>query len=156
MIRVNDIDPASLPQIAVRPATARDHGVVLDLLTSLDLDYPGRDLALFYVGETDGEVVAIAELRRLGSRRLLSCVGVRSDLQRRGVGRRFVSALLDGATDDVYLFTVAPAFFRHLGFTPAVPPEGIGRRAIYGCRDCTPDRCVCLVRRADASVARAV
>lgn len=142
------------PPLSVRPAAAGDHAAVLALLAALELDYPRRDLAHFHVGEILGgsgrEIVAIAEVRPAGGALLLSCVGVREDLQRRGLGGRFVEALLDGVAADVRLFTIVPGFFRRLGFEPSDPPADLVRTEIYGCRDCFPERCRSLVRRAGA------
>ncbi len=138
-------------RLRVRPAASRDHAAVLALLRDLELDYPARDLARFHVAERRGEVVGVAELKLSRGIGLLSCVGVREDLQGRGVGRELVARVLDGVACDVYLYTLVPGFFARLGFVdePSPPPR-LPPRAIYGCEACDPAACRCMVRRSDA------
>ena len=147
---------ARAPGLAVRPAEPADHAVIFELLRELELDYAARDLRRFLVGEIDGahgaEIVGIAEVRPFEGFALLSCVGIRGDLQGRGLGRDLVTAALDGVGTDVYLYTLVPGFFAKLGFAEATStPPGLPPRWIYGCGSCEPARCHCLVRRPDAT-----
>lgn len=134
--------------VVVRPAVPADHEAVLRMLRDLDLDYRERDLARFVVAETAGEVVGIAEVREFAAFCLLSCVGVREDLQGRGLGRALVQGAIAGRGKDVHLFTLIPEFFERLGFTRTeTSPPGLVARLLYRCEECRPDRCSAMVRR---------
>jgi N-acetylglutamate synthase-like GNAT family acetyltransferase len=137
--------------VRVRPAVQDDHAAVLALLRDLELDYPARDLARFHVAERGGEIVGVAELKASDGIGLLSCVGVREDLQGQGIGREIVARVLVGVGIDVYLYTLVPGFFAKLGFVddPA-PPQRLPPRRIHGCEACDPAACRCMVRRAHA------
>jgi N-acetylglutamate synthase-like GNAT family acetyltransferase len=135
---------------AVRPAKPADFGQIVDLLQNLELDYPGRDLACFFVGESGGTIVAVAELKDLGELCLLSCVGVAEQLQGTGLGRILVNHVLRDIHKDVYLYTLVPGFFRKAGFENALSlPASLPPRLIYGCAACDPTFCLCLVRKAN-------
>ena len=139
-------------RLLVRPAGSADHPVILDLLKQLELDYPARDLTRFFVGEADGEILAIAELKEYRDFFLLSCVGVREALQGTGLGKVFVNQVLRDVSKDVYLYTLVPGFFMKTGFVEANDvPAGLPPRLIYGCAHCDPASCRCLVRKSDAS-----
>jgi len=139
-------------RLLVRPARTEDQAVIIDLLKELELDYPARDLARFLVGEADGKILAIAELKEFGDFCLLSCVGVREDLQGTGIGKVFVNRVLRGLSKDVYLYTLVPGFFNKTGFVEAEHlPAGLPPRLIYGCANCDPASCRALVRKSDAS-----
>jgi N-acetylglutamate synthase-like GNAT family acetyltransferase len=139
------------PEPVVHVAAPADHGAVVGLLRELELDYAGRDLGCFVVAETADGIVGIAEVRDVGDAHLLSCVGVREDLQGTGLGRAVVEGALRGLRKDVWLYTLVPGFFARLGFVDAPePPPGIPPRRIYGCEACDPSRCRAMVRRADA------
>lgn len=139
-------------RLRVRPAQPADHDDVLGLLRELELDYPLRDLARFSVAELSGEgIVGIAEVKDLGGVTLLSCVGIREDLQGTGLGRDLVRGALDGVRDDVWLYTLVPGFFAKLGFedVPDVPPR-VPPRRVYGCEGCDPATCRAMVLRSRA------
>jgi N-acetylglutamate synthase-like GNAT family acetyltransferase len=140
-------------QVHVRPATESDHTAIRALLDALELEYPARHLPSFVVAEGRFDhgpptVFGIAELKDFGGARLLSCVGVREDLQGLGLGRVLVERALDRVTDDVWLYTLVPGFFAKLGFVYGdAPPERVPPRRLYGCDACHPERCHRMVRR---------
>jgi N-acetylglutamate synthase-like GNAT family acetyltransferase len=136
----------------VRKASPQDFGEIKALLIDLELTYPAMDFDCFYVAEKNGEIIATAELKELEDCCLLSCVGVRENLQHTGIGRDFTLEVLRHAAKDVYLYTLVPGFFKKLGFIEAVIlPPGLPGRAIYGCQNCDPTLCRCLVRTSNAS-----
>ena len=138
--------------LLVRRALPGDFTSISGLLADLELEYPAMDFNCFYVAEKNGETVATAELKELEDCCLLSCVGVREDLQGTGIGRDFTLEVLRDASKDVYLYTLVPGFFKKLGFIEALTlPPGLPGRAIYGCRNCDPTLCRCLFRTANAS-----
>jgi len=138
------ITPAHL---RVRRACAADHPAILELAGALELVYPAMDLSCFRVAELDGATVAMAELKDLQSCSLLSCVGVREELQGYGIGRELVERVVREALHPVYLYTLVPGFFRKAGFRDVISlPPDLPPRSIYGCLGCDPSRCLCLMR----------
>ena len=136
--------------LKIRAAQPEDYPDILDLLRELELDYPTRDLTRFHVGELEGKILAIAELKEYDDFCLLSCVGMREDRQGSGLGRRLVSQVLRDVHKDVYLYTLVPGFFKKAGFVEATsPPAALPPRFIYGCSSCDPAFCRCLVRKSD-------
>jgi N-acetylglutamate synthase-like GNAT family acetyltransferase len=114
---------------------------------ALELDYPAMDLSCFWVAELSGAIVGVAELKDLETCSLLSCVGVREELQGQGMGRQLVDRVVREALHPLYLYTLVPGFFRKAGFRDAtsLPPD-LPPRAFYGCVGCDPSRCLCLMR----------
>ncbi len=133
--------------LRVRRARAADHAIILELTRALELNYPAMDLSCFWVAELDGAIVGVAELKDLESCSLLSCVGVREELQGRGIGRQLVDRVVREALHPVYLYTLVPGFFRKAGFRDATfLPRDLPPRDFYGCLGCEPSRCLCLMR----------
>jgi N-acetylglutamate synthase-like GNAT family acetyltransferase len=135
------------PPVCIRRAEPRDYSEIETLMGALELSYPAMDLSCFWIAETGDEVVAAAELRDFQACSLLSCVGVREDLQGLGIGRTLVEATVRHAPRDVYLYTLVPGFFRKAGFAVAEqPPPDLPPRSIYGCENCNPRLCFCMAR----------
>ena len=133
--------------VRIRRAEPRDYADIETLMGALELSYPAMDLSCFWVAETGDEVVAAAELKDFRACSLLSCVGVREDLQGLDIGRTLVGEVVRQARHDVYLYTLVPGFFRKAGFAEAgqVPPD-LPPRSLYGCQNCNPRLCYCMVR----------
>ncbi len=141
-------DRSLVDRMKIRPAGPEDYPEILELLRVLELDYPARDLTRFQVGELEGKVLAIAELKEYDDFCLLSCVGVREDLQGSGLGLKLVNRVLKDVRKDVYLYTLVPGFFKKAGFVEAgSPPATLPPRIIYGCTSCDPTFCRCLVKK---------
>ena len=133
--------------VRIRRAAPCDYADIETLMGVLELSYPAMDLSCFWVAETGDEVVAAAELKDFQACSLLSCVGVREDLQGLDIGRTLVEEVVRHARHDVYLYTLVPGFFRKAGFTDAEPPRpDLPPRSIYGCQNCNPRLCYCMVR----------
>jgi N-acetylglutamate synthase-like GNAT family acetyltransferase len=147
----SDAAPAARDPV-VRPARPGDLPDVERILSSLDLDYPGRDLSAFRVLESGGRVVGVAEVRPIPGGSLLGCVGVEESQQGAGLGRTLVEGALAGAPGDVWLYTLIPDFFGKLGFEVAPDrARGVPARWLYNCRACEPERCRAMVRRGGAA-----
>ena len=139
-------------QVGIRRAVPRDHRAIDTLMDALDLYYPAMDLSCFWVAEDDRRIVGAAELKDFRHCSLLSCVGVRQELQGLGIGRILVDAIVRHARHDVYLYTRVPDFFRKAGFADAaLRPPDLPPRSIYGCEGCNPGVCFCLVRHRNDS-----
>jgi N-acetylglutamate synthase-like GNAT family acetyltransferase len=135
------------PPMRIRRAKPGDYRDIEALMHALELSYPEMDLSCFWVAEDGSGIVAAAELKDFRDCSLLSCVGVRQDLQRLGIGRILVEEVVRHAHHDIYLYTLVPGFFRKAGFTDAqLLPSDLPSRSIYGCEDCNPRLCFCLVR----------
>ncbi len=133
--------------LRIRRALPSDHAEIETLMHALELSYPSMDLSCFWVAESAGGIVGAAELKNLTACSLLSCVGVRPELQGAGVGTAVVEEVVKHAHHDVYLYTRVPGFFRKVGFTDArTLPADLPPRSIYGCEGCDPRLCFCLVR----------
>ena len=141
-----------ISRLLVRKARTEDQPDILQLIDLLELAYATMNLSRFWVGEWEGAIVAAAELKELGSFSLLSCVGVREDLQGRGFGRALVDRVVRESQAPVYLYTLVPGFFRKAGFRDATSlPADLPPRSMYGCTGCDPSVCLCLVRFPDVS-----
>ena len=134
--------------VRIRRAEPRDYAGIEALMAALELPYPAMDLSCFWVAEAGEEMIAGAELKEFQGCSLLSCVGVREDLQGLDIGRTLVEEVVRHAHHDVYLYTLVPGFFRKAGFVAAehFPPD-LPPRSIYGCQNCNPALCFCMVRR---------
>ena len=132
----------------IRRSVPRDYAGIEALMAALELSYPAMDLRCFWVAEAGDEMVAGAELKEFQACSLLSCVGVREDLQGLDIGRALVEEVVRHARHDVYLYTLVPGFFRKTGFVEAgqLPPD-LPPRSMYGCQNCNPKLCICMVRR---------
>jgi len=138
--------------LLIRRACERDFPAIGELMADLDLAYATMDLSCFWVAEKDGEVVSAAELKDMRDCSLLSCVGVREDLQGSGIGKAVVAEVVRHARHAVYLYTLVPDFFRKAGFVDAAStPAGLPPRSSYGCEECDPRLCRCLMRPRDGS-----
>jgi N-acetylglutamate synthase-like GNAT family acetyltransferase len=138
---------ANRQPVRMRRAEPRDYADIETLMGALELSYPTMDFSFFWVAETGNEVVAAAELKDFQACSLLSCVGVREDLQGLDIGRALVEEVVRHARHDVYLYTLVPDFFRKAGFAEAgQAPLDLPPRSIYGCQNCSPGLCCCMVR----------
>jgi N-acetylglutamate synthase-like GNAT family acetyltransferase len=138
--------------LQIRKACEADRPAILELLSALELAYPAMDLPCFWVVESASEVIATAELKNLRTCSLLSCVGVREDLQGNGIGQALVERVVLETHLPVYLYTLVPGFFRKVGFHEAgTLPVDLPPRSVYGCVGCDPSICLCMVRTRDDS-----
>jgi N-acetylglutamate synthase-like GNAT family acetyltransferase len=138
--------------LQIRKACEADHAPILELLGALELGYTAMDLSCFWVAESASEVVATAELQNLRTCSLLSCVGVREDLQGIGIGQALVERVVLETPLPVYLYTLIPGFFRKVGFRDAhILPADLPPRSIYGCVGCDSSICLCMVRTREGS-----
>jgi len=134
--------------VRIRRSEPRDYAGIEALMAALELSYPAMDLSCFWVAEAGDAVLAGAELKEFQTCSLLSCVGVREDMQGLDIGCTLVEEVMRHARHDVYLFTLVPGFFRKAGFAEAGQlPRDLPPRSMYGCQNCNPGLCISMVRR---------
>lgn len=121
-------------------------------MDELDLGHPSLSLADFHVADAAGKIIGITHLKDCGQALYLSAVGVAPEFRKKGVARMLIETILPPKKKDAYVYTRIPGFFSRLGFSFTDVPTFIPPRGIYDCRECDGrDRCVCMVRRTDAS-----
>jgi N-acetylglutamate synthase-like GNAT family acetyltransferase len=131
--------------LVVRKSNKDDRAAIDRLIDDLELSHNALSCDEFWVGELNGEVVAIAQITPVGASHVLSSVGVRADHRRRGLAGTLLDRMLERVEGEVYLFTLEPSIFATMGFEPASPPEGVERfRVHYECDACHAERCVCM------------
>ncbi|MFA4875260.1 MAG: GNAT family N-acetyltransferase [bacterium] len=136
--------------ITIRKAIPEDEDAIKGLFYELDLVRPALALDGFWVAEQAGSVVGIAHAERVGERLFVSSVGVGVSSQGRGVGERLMLGMLARERREAWLYTVIPGFFERLGFAVAAAPADLPPRKLFGCDACEPEKCVCMMRPADA------
>jgi N-acetylglutamate synthase-like GNAT family acetyltransferase len=139
--------PQDRPDLRLIKAGTEHFAAIRTLVESLELSYPSMDPTRFWILESEGEVLGAAELKEFATCSLLSCVGVREDLQGRGLGRMLVNQVVKNTRLPVFLYTLIPGFFASVGFAEAeVLPSDLPPRSTYGCIGCDPSVCRCMVR----------
>ena len=129
----------------IRKAKKTDRGAIDSILEEMDLFHGSISIDNFWVGEQDGDVIAIAQLEDLGDVGIISCVGVKPPHRRNGVASELIGKMLDGVNGDVYLFTLIPELFKRVGFKEATPPKVVSDyRVHFDCAGCKPEKCICM------------
>ena len=128
-------------------AAQPDWEQIVRLARECDVHYPGMEKDDFWVALEGTRVVGIVGLKRHPGCLELCALGVDEASRGSGIGRRLVSGLLAGVSEDVFLATVIPGYFEGLGFErpSAVPPSMI--KDADWCAGCNRDLCTVLVRR---------
>lgn len=137
--------------IIIRKAKVSDKKQITNILNELDLVRPKLSINGFWVAEDKGKVASIAHIEETGDALFLSSVGVREDLQKRGIASRLLKTIFTVCDKNIYLYTVIPSFFKQLGFKEVKQPEDIPPRGMFGCDACEINKCVCMMRPYDAS-----
>ena len=114
------------PQCDVRPATAEDLSAIRRLVFSAKLDPTQLRWQQFWVVEhlpEGGEprVIACGQLRSFPNAQELGSLVVQPNWRGRGIGRYLAQALVDQATQPLYLECLGrslPSFYGPLGFQP--------------------------------------
>ena len=135
----------------IRPAAKKDEMAILGILKELDLFYPALALDGFWVAEKDGEVIATVQLTDLENFAFLGSLAVKKKEQGKGVAAALLNRVLGQRSKDIYLYTVIPDFFEKFGFEPTSPQPGLPSKDRYECEYCHSDKCVTMVRQADAA-----
>jgi amino-acid N-acetyltransferase len=145
--------PATVPDVAIRPATAADLDAIDELIMAHLAEghlLPRRReeiaayLERFIVATLDGDVVACADLAPLSraSAEVRSLV-VAEHARFGGIGRRLLNELIARATiagfEKICAFTHSPAYFVQMGFS-IVPHVWLPEKIATDCSGCAQFR----------------
>jgi|SRR6185312_10392306 len=89
---------------------------IKQLVEELWLDNENMQPGQFRVLSDNGKVIAFGRLRKHSDATEICSVGVATDFQKRGFGKKIVEHLLQQANGEIYLVTVVPDFFAKIGF----------------------------------------
>jgi len=137
---------AKIAAMLIRKATITDKQAIIEVLAEADLHYPGETFDNFWVAEDEKKVIGIARLEKVNKFYFLTSLGVRTDLQHKGVASAILKELIKNADNNIYLYTIIPEFFQKFGFKITETPSFLPPKAIYGCEECFPEKCYCMVK----------
>ncbi len=133
--------------VLIRSARPDEGAEIEALLKGLELFHPGFTYEEMILAEEEGKLVGIANVRSSGGYHELTHVGVLPAYRNRGIAKQLIDNALRKTHGPVYLNTVVPLFFEHLGFerTDLFPrqfnkPEG-------WCMGCEKASCTSMVRK---------
>lgn len=132
----------------IRLANKTDLKGISDLFTAYDMPPPKLTKEELWCGLDAGRVVAAAHVGIFDGYYVMSSVTVEKEMRRMGLGRRLVKEILFHRSEDLYIYTAVPPFFKKLGFQTTDPISETAVRELYGCRECSDiDSCICMVAR---------
>ncbi len=134
--------------IAIRRATISDYEQILQILKDRELEYPSLNLDNFWIAEDGNIIVSITRFEDIGNCYFISSVGTKKDFEGKGLASKLIKKI-SNQQKDVYLYTIIPDFFEKLGFKTVKTPPFLPRREVFNCKDCSPNVCVCMIRRAE-------
>lgn len=135
----------------IRPAAKTDEKAIIRILKDRDVFYPALSPEGFWVAEKNKEVIAAVQVTDEEDFAFLGSLAVKKAEQGKGTATALLNKVLKACSKDVYLYTVIPDFFRKFGFEPAAPFPGLPSKDRYECEFCHSDKCVTMVRRANAA-----
>ncbi len=135
--------------ITVRAARPADLPAILEILELADLRYRRETLDGFHLAERDGRVAGIVRLDERPDFVFLTSLGVRPELRGQGIGTALLRQLLRPLRKPVYLYTIIPGFFARLGFARTDAPAALPPKELFGCDQCLPGRCLCMLKSPD-------
>src|SRR5687768_15513804 len=146
------IDPKSMSEITISPATAADVEAIKALLAANDLPVAGVDdhWKTFLVARDGETIVACGGAEAYQFAALIRSVAVKPEHRKNGLGRRIVRQLLDrlasrGLREFYLLTTTAEEYFKKRGFKTIdrdeVHPQLLNSREF---QDACPESAVCM------------
>jgi N-acetylglutamate synthase-like GNAT family acetyltransferase len=131
----------------LRKALPPDREAIIQLLTEAELHYPGETFEEFLLVERDGKAAGVMRLEEYGDFIFLTSLGVAKAERGKGAASFLLNSLLPKLKKKVYLYTVIPEFFLKFKFVVTRDlPSHLPPKEIYGCSDCYPGKCVCMVK----------
>jgi N-acetylglutamate synthase-like GNAT family acetyltransferase len=131
----------------IRRARQEDFSQIASLARKLNLDYQGMEDDSFWVAEDRGRIVGIVALKKHGDCHELCALGVDPRRRNKGLGRKLVQALLQGAERDIYLATIIPGFFKNQGFEGTADFPSSMKKSPEWCEGCPKELCTVMARR---------
>ena len=135
----------------IREAQDKDLEKIAKILEEADLHYPGEVLNNFWVAEKDKNIVGVVRLEENKDFFFLTSLGVAKEHRNQDIATTLLKNTLKKIDKNVYLYTIIPDFFKRLGFEITEKPVNLPPKELFGCSDCTPNKCVCMVRHPHAS-----
>ena len=132
--------------LSVRPARSSDLPIILEILDLADLRYRHETLNGFHLAEIDGRIAGVVRLDEHPDFVFLTSLGVRPELQQQGIATTLLKSLFKDINKPIYLYTIIPEFFARLGFIKTDPRPDLPPKEIFGCDECFPERCRCMVK----------
>mgnify|MGYP001473359970 CR=1 FL=1 len=132
--------------LSVRAARPADLKTIIEILDQSDLRYSHETLNGFQLAEKDGLIAGIVRLDEQQDFIFLTSLGVRPEFQKQGIATALLEQLFKSIKKPIYLYTIIPDFFSRLGFVPSPVPPSLPPKKIFGCDECFPDRCCCMVK----------
>ena len=136
---------------SIREAKQNDVGRVKSICSLLDFDDISSSLDGVYLLEDESGALGLLKISRYDNVHYLSEVGIVPYRRGEGLGLKFVGDVLKNINSDVYIYTVIPDFFKHLGFEVTDPSTLIPTREEIDCEGCKISKCRCMVRKANDS-----
>ncbi len=130
----------------IRPAGKDDEKQVKRILVELDLAYQKQSLKDFWVAKDKEELAGVVQLIKHPEFLFLESLGVIKSKEKQGVASALLKKIFAMADKDIYIYTIIPEFFNKFGFKIINPPPFIPPRDLYGCNDCFPEKCFCMVK----------
>jgi N-acetylglutamate synthase-like GNAT family acetyltransferase len=131
--------------LKIRPSLKKDHALIQQILTDLELDYPGQNLADFFLAEVNQKIIGIVRLQFFADFIFLSSFGIIQAFQNQGLARYFLKEIKAMAKHPIYLHTIIPDFFQKNNFKLIKAPEFLPDREQFECELCAPKDCKCLI-----------
>jgi N-acetylglutamate synthase-like GNAT family acetyltransferase len=136
-----------MADIQIRKATKQDSGQIMRIISALDLYIPDTTYKGFWLALKKNKIIGLARLANHGDFLFLTSAGVIETERKKGIAAMLLQTILKNADRDVYLYTIIPEFFEKFGFKITRETEKIPTRESFGCDRCTPEKCVCMVRK---------
>jgi len=135
----------------IRPAREKDISDIRSILKELEMDYPIESFDNFKVIVVKDEIAGAANLEEFDDFLFLSAFGIKPSYRRMGIASSFLNDLLANAKKNIYLYTTIPEFFGKFGFETTRPISNLPKKDKFCCHECTPETCLCMVRKISGS-----
>lgn len=133
--------------ITYRIGRLGDINAVKQLVVELGLFYDGFVFSDTYIAEEKGTLIGLAHVRTVGKIKELTHVGVLPAYRGQGIARKLVDLAVKNTSQDLYLNTVVPDFFTHIGFEQTIDIPTQFNKPAGWCDECLPERCTAMVKR---------
>ena len=104
--------------VKIRPATAKDHSTIREMVWHARLDPTSLSWRNFLVAEQDGKIVGIGQVKHYPGCRELGSLVVSKSHRKQGIARRLIAALEQRSDYPLYLLCEShlEAFYARFGY----------------------------------------